>query len=95
MPDFKSKWEKLSFNKQKTLQIITGILLAALTTFFFSRSKPDNTSIMDFNILSALFVAILFPKVLEFQLDAKLKTLRIVQIIAMTVMFIVYFAIVL
>ena len=85
---YKEKWEALSLTKQKVLQIIAGMLLAAASLYFLYSSSLTKQSIFDFNVLIAFAILLIIPRILEAQISGRLRVLRIYMLVFFIIGFI-------
>ena len=79
---YKEKWNALTPQKQKMLQIVVGILLAVCSSLFIFLRNPNTAGgFLDINTLIAIGLVLLVPRLLENQVGAVLSTLRKYMII--------------
>lgn len=71
---YQDKWEALSLQTRKVLQVVAGIVIAALTGLFIFRSGSEEGGM--WGTLAAAAVAIFLPRILETQTGDKLTLMR-------------------
>ncbi|MHB1314381.1 MAG: hypothetical protein ACYCX2_02710 [Christensenellales bacterium] len=81
----KEKWEAMSPERQKTLQIIAGILLAVISIVFLYDPIPYTGGLFNLSSVIAIVVVLFVPRILETQTGAHLPLLRKVMLIALII----------
>lgn len=81
----KEKWDALSPQKQKTLQIAAGFLIAAASVFFLFDPIPQGEGFFNLSSIIAFLLVLFVPRVLETQTGSPLPLLRKVMLITLVI----------
>ncbi len=80
-------WADMKFSTKMALEIIAGVVLAAACGFFLFRSGQNSDNM--WALFAAAGIALLFPRMLETQLNAKLMWMRRMMLIGLVIIIII------
>ena len=83
MPFLKEKWDAFSPKTQQILQIAAGILLAGASWVFLSLPSRNDGGFFELNLIIAVLLVLLVPRVLQTQTGSDLPLMRKAMIIAL------------